>query len=160
MNESNSMLKTAERFAKNISLLNIFLQEANCTRSVGQPPKKSDISIELNSKLIQSDKEDVFRYAIKFTIKAVDNENSLPVFQIDAEFCVIYKAKEGTKPDQDELKAFGMTGAVYNAWPYAREFVQNTLVRMNLPPFVMPPLRMSELAKLEKNETSTANAGQ
>jgi preprotein translocase subunit SecB len=39
------------------------------------------------------------------------------------------------------LDAFAKTNAVFNAWPYWREFVQSTTVRMGLPPLVTPVFR-------------------
>jgi len=38
--------------------------------------------------------------------------------------------------------AFARTNGIYNAWPYWREFVQNMIARMNLPPLVIPVFRL------------------
>jgi hypothetical protein len=39
------------------------------------------------------------------------------------------------------LAAFAKVNGVYNAWPYLREIVQNTVSRMGLPPPVIPVFR-------------------
>lgn len=148
MSNKHNMFKKAESLAKDLSLKDIYLQEVNCSRCKGQPPKKGDISLEVNSKFLQSDEGIEFPFGIKFTVKAVDKDSSSIAFQIDAEFVVVYNAKEGITPTNESVEAFGITSVVFNAWPYAREFFQNTLARMKLPQFFLPPLRMSELAKI------------
>jgi hypothetical protein len=54
--------------------------------------------------------------------------------RIEARFAITYaiNALEGlVQPNYD---AFGERNGIYNAWPYWREFVQSTTVRMGLPP--------------------------
>lgn len=41
------------------------------------------------------------------------------------------------------LDEFAKLNGVFNAWPYWREFVQNTLVRMGLPPLALPLYRVA-----------------
>jgi len=125
--------------------------EDNCIRCIGFPPENSEVSIEVNSRLLQSEENNFFPFGIKFTVKAVDNESDLTAFQIDVEFVVVYRTKKETiDPNDESIEAFGLTSAVFNAWPYAREFVQNTLARMKLQQFTMPPMTVGQLAKISK----------
>lgn len=47
-----------------------------------------------------------------------------------------------------DTQMFGRVNGVYNAWPYLREFVQSSLVRLGLPPYELPLLRAVDAAQL------------
>lgn len=53
-----------------------------------------------------------------------------------------YALPEGLRPTSEETTAFSHTNAMLNSWPYWREFVQNTVARMNLPPLTLPLFRL------------------
>ncbi len=140
-------MKRAERLAKELSLSKIYLRESRCSRSIERVvPSKNKIFIETKSGLMDSDDEKILPFNIIFTVRALNEDSEEVTFQVDAEFCVIYEAQDGLEPSEEELESFGLTNVVFNAWPYAREFVQNTLVRMDLPSFTLPLLRISDLA--------------
>lgn len=50
--------------------------------------------------------------------------------------------------DQSEAEVFARVNGIYNAWPYLREYVQTSLVRLGLPPFELPLLRAGAAAQL------------
>lgn len=50
--------------------------------------------------------------------------------------------------DQSEADVFARVNGIYNAWPYLREYVQTSLVRLGLPPFELPLLRAGAAAQL------------
>ena len=57
------------------------------------------------------------------------------------------------EPDQsdvsdDDAHTFGIVNGIYNAWPYLREYVQSSLVRLSLPQFELPLLRVGAAARL------------
>jgi hypothetical protein len=60
--------------------------------------------------------------------------------------CVLdlrYTLPEGFESTPEERQAFADLNGVFNAWPYFREFVQSATVRMGLPAFVVPVLRLN-----------------
>ncbi|HVV48742.1 MAG TPA: hypothetical protein VHO06_03705 [Polyangia bacterium] len=59
---------------------------------------------------------------------------------------------------EELLDAFAKVNAVYNAWPYLRELVQNTFVRMSLPPPVVPVFRARPLPKEKQNDVNVQPA--
>lgn len=154
-NNPSEIMKLAEQLAGHLALSKIHLKEASCTRTVERViPSKNEISIDIKSGLMEADKENILPFNVVFTVKATDRESGQSSFQVEVEFCVIYKSKEDVNPPEEELEAFGITNVVFNAWPYAREFVQNTLARMDLPPFTMPLLKISDLVQ---SHTKTNN---
>lgn len=62
--------------------------------------------------------------------------------QIKAVLALTYDCEEVSSFDDSALEAFGKINGVYNAWPYWREFVQNTVARMGLPPLIVPTFRV------------------
>ncbi len=56
--------------------------------------------------------------------------------EIKADFNAVYDLKE--ELSEEEIETFSEYSALYNVWPYWREFVQNTCYRMNMPPLKIP----------------------
>ena len=77
----------------------------------------------------------------------ITSTDSAPLFGPDVELtCVLdlrYALPEGFESTQEERQAFADLNGVFNAWPYFREFVQSATVRMGLPAFVVPVLRLN-----------------
>ncbi|MDZ4685724.1 MAG: hypothetical protein SH850_11715 [Planctomycetaceae bacterium] len=63
---------------------------------------------------------------------------------ISAGYRATYTIKKPGKATDEQLDAFGELNAVYNLWPYWREYVQSVLCRMGLPPFAIPVLPPSK----------------
>jgi hypothetical protein len=71
----------------------------------------------------------------------VDGEPHL-VFHIDGSILLKYEVASGFQPTGAQLLAFSDSVAVGDAWPYAREFIQDMTARMGLPTSPLPALRI------------------
>ncbi len=75
-----------------------------------------------------------------------DDEGDLPVIAtIEARMYSQYvevRGKEAAEIDADILKDFGKANALYHVWPYWREYVQSTMVRLKLPAVSIPMFRL------------------
>ena len=69
-----------------------------------------------------------------FTAKESERSKSKPLLIITAIFVAEYEMAEGFRPSKHDLEAFVRANAVFNCWPYWREYVHSTAARMNLPP--------------------------
>lgn len=67
-----------------------------------------------------------------------------PALSIDCTFILAYTASELETLSEAEVRAFAEINGVFNAWPYWREFVQNTAARMGLPRLVVPVFRFQD----------------
>jgi preprotein translocase subunit SecB len=76
------------------------------------------------------------------------------IFEIKACFCVIYEIKGLSKFTDEDLDLFSSTNALYNTYPYAREFIQNIQQRMSSPVFVLPLLKPMTKKQLDSISTS------
>ncbi len=63
-------------------------------------------------------------------------------FHIHVTYLVRYRLAEGTTASKNEIDAFRKSHAVLAAWPYIREFVQNSAARMGFPTEALPLLRL------------------
>ena len=70
------------------------------------------------------------------------------VVSVECAFDVDYTLREGFDVTPEHVKAFKDGNAIFNAWPYFREFLQNNLLRMGLPILTAPFLRLQP--KLQK----------
>jgi hypothetical protein len=74
--------------------------------------------------------------------QGTDDEKIGPL-SIKASFVLFYSVSSFDGIDDERIEAFGQINGVFNAWPYWREFVQNTTSRMGLAkPIVIPVFRL------------------
>ncbi|WP_232379678.1 hypothetical protein [Polyangium fumosum] len=76
---------------------------------------------------------------------AETRESGNALVNIAAEFYLEYYLKVEPPPIEMRDKLFGSfaaVNAVYNAWPYLREVVQDTSGRLGVPPIVLPVYRV------------------
>jgi hypothetical protein len=77
-------------------------------------------------------------------VEIIIHVNGLPhlVFHIDVTILLKYEIAPGFVPTQEDLLAFSDLIAIGDAWPYAREFIQDLTSRMGLPTSPLPTLRI------------------
>lgn len=106
---------------------------------------------------------DCLRLLVNFQMAGVPespDEGEAPpaaaVVEIDCAFRVEYALRPGFEPSDAQIEAFQEGNAIFNAWPYFREYLQSTLQRMGLPTFTLPFLRLQPRADAPKaGEEST-----
>lgn len=79
----------------------------------------------------------------KFHFEAfTESKTRKPVILIDASFLLAYKIENFEGLTQKGFEQFANLNGIYNAWPYWREFVQNTVTRMGLLSLSIPVFRI------------------
>lgn len=92
----------------------------------------------------------------EFSARAVARpDDAEPDLQLSADFLVLYTAKSLSGLTKLNFQKFGELNGTYNAWPYWRELLQNTMTRMQLKPFVLPVFRITGTAE-EPNRRAEA----
>jgi preprotein translocase subunit SecB len=78
------------------------------------------------------------------------------VFCVECTFEVSYHLRPEFVPAAEQIKAFKDGNAIFNCWPYCRQYVQEMIQRMGYPPLVLPFLSVQtkhrENRKLPKSE--------
>jgi hypothetical protein len=70
-----------------------------------------------------------------------DEENP-PDIAIEAVFDLIYGINDWANTDPADFDHFALANGTHNAWPYWREFAQNTSLRLGLRPYVVGPFKL------------------
>ena len=87
--------------------------------------------------------ENLLQATLKFKLTATQEDvDKHPVFEITSVYLFEYELAEGFKPTPEELNAFVSNNGLFNCWPFWRELVQNTAMRMGLPPLTLPFFRI------------------
>jgi hypothetical protein len=65
------------------------------------------------------------------------------IFLVTCSFEVCYRLKESYVPSEEERLSFSRGTAVFNCWPYAREFFRDITARLGHPTPALPLLRIT-----------------
>jgi len=84
--------------------------------------------------------ENMLFVLVHFGLDAVDKSDK-PLAKIQADMLLLYRIGNFEGLTNDHFKHFADKNAVFNAWPYWREFVQSMTTRMQLPTLTLPTYR-------------------
>jgi hypothetical protein len=65
-----------------------------------------------------------------------------PPYTVFAGFRVTYRVAPGDPLNKEDIDQFAHWNAVFNVWPYWREFLASMVSRGQLPPFLAPVMRL------------------
>jgi preprotein translocase subunit SecB len=88
----------------------------------------SQLSVEVNFRLAGSTND--------------DQPKKRTVLCIECTFEVIYQLRPDFTPTAEQVKAFKDGNAIFNCWPYCRQYIQEMIQRLGYPPLVLPFLRV------------------
>jgi hypothetical protein len=96
-----------------------------------------------HSSVTELDKERLV-VSVTFDCQIYDSTaNPVTFCHITCTFTLNYRfVDKSYEATEESLNAFKDGNAVFNCWPYVREFIQNTTARMNLDPPPLPLLRI------------------
>lgn len=63
-------------------------------------------------------------------------------YTVIARFRLLYEVNPEVEPSNAELDQFAHWNAMFNAWPYWREYVASTINRAHLPQFTVPVMQV------------------
>jgi hypothetical protein len=86
----------------------------------------------------------VLRVGVVYQFQSYDSSETPSLhFSIECEFDAVYLIEDTSyQPSEDSISAFKDGNAIFNTWPYAREFVQSMAARMAVNPPPLPLLRI------------------
>jgi len=73
--------------------------------------------------------------------------NERDAFSIESVFQAEYELRPGFEPTEEQVDAFKAANAIFNCWPYCRQFAQEMVARMGFPPVTLPFLRVQTREK-------------
>jgi hypothetical protein len=125
------------RLAKRVRIMSVDLLGAHFDRDddglIPTAPVEFTPEIGIAPEWELSEEDGVLGCAFTFSTLPEDG-----AFRIVARFRIVYTLQEGDPPDQDDITQFVYWNAVFNVWPYWREYVSSTINRAHLLPYVVP----------------------
>lgn len=163
---STSRLELALPVSDRVEIENIILVESHAKR--GEDQELSDLRVnhriqEVTFDTAEADRRvsvlvTIFMVAVKGEITPDTKPDNTPLW-IMCKFALNYRIASFDGLTADNLGAFATTNAVFNAWPYWREFVHNTTLRMGMPPLLAPMFRIHDVpTKPPKDSASEEQA--
>lgn len=152
--QSVEELQAATQLHLNSAIQSIRLSSSRC-RSVNFDQLKSLEQIETRvgfkpTTAVTDGEKLTLTIEFTFTAQSLTTEGKkkpTEVMGIHCELEACYNLKPGFSPTETQIAAFHKGNAVFNSWPFFREFVQNSAVRMEIPPPPIPFLRISSPPK-------------
>ena len=154
-------LGLAAEVAKRVQIEDVRLIETRAAQRLrhGKLPSRMDMGVGTTT--VADGDSSRIRVNIRFELCVQYDEDPAEIVPIElsALFRVTYGISSLAELTNEHIDAFGELNGVYNVWPYWREYVQSTILRMGLPPLVVPVFRPHEhLGKASGKETLTAVA--
>lgn len=147
-------IDTARRLMAAAEIQSVRLVEAHCLYSPGAGPSDGGpLNVRLDSPVQRGSlaKGNGLR-ALLTHILVAKRGKSRRVLRIEATFELVYSVPPRPRPKADEVNAFCKTNAMFNSWPYWREFVQGTVARMGLPPLTLPFFRVTPVRRRSRSK--------
>ncbi len=135
-----------------VQIENVTLLSSKISRNpdLDDAPEKIGINSGFQISGACNDDHSKARIRVRFHLTGLmdDPEKTADVFEIEAEFALVYAISSFDGLDEANLDAFGRLNGVFNAWPYWREHVQSSLAKLQLPPIIVPVLTAGRLEKI------------
>ena len=137
-------IKQLSGLIKSIQLEDIKLLESSCRNFAKEPGEGAEINVALNysAKAILRSAEAFSVLADIEVLLTPEGAEDADRARVWARFELGYSLHQQTELSEGLLEEFAKTNGVFNAWSYWREFVQSTLLRMELPPLTLPLYRL------------------
>lgn len=131
-----------------VQLKDVRLISSKCDQTPEATLGKKEYNINYSTEVQVDRKKGYIIVIAKFHFKAFgESKVQKTAVVIEASFLLAYKIENFEGLTQKGFEQFANLNGIYNAWPYWREFVQNTIVRMGLPSLSIPVFRIIEPPK-------------
>ena len=130
---------TYNRFIASLVLHDVVLARTEAMAHVPSiQPGETGIRAEFNVRDDECKSEpNICQVLANLRVELVRIEDEEIIGFVDVSFRLIYGSEESLTPAIRER--FKAVNVPINAWPYLREYVQQTMTRFGWPPFVLPP---------------------
>lgn len=155
-----SLLEMVSLVAQRVQIEDIHMVRSTVRREFesDQPPPVVEFGFNAEANLDRATQRINARVIFSFDSYFEDDERpESPPLHIDVGFALAYSLQSLDDIDDEKIDAFGKMNAVYNAWPYVREFVQSTLLRMGLPALTLPVLTSGLLTGIYNKDKISAD---
>ena len=139
---ARSEMDLAVSVSERVEIMEILLRQSMTKRGAVRDGLPAKLTMSVNAETQVDKDEKVVCVRPRFVLSAkYDEADDEELLRIEAQFVLRYRVTSFEGLKKVNIDAFGKLNGLYNAWPYWREFVQSTTVRMGLPPLTVPVYR-------------------
>lgn len=155
--------KKAARLISKVQINGVRLVDVAARSGIRSPGELEEVEVNLkpSARVPGPPESGVFYVLASFDLQVTGAGKKTPAVTLKATFELRYSVPEDLgEVTTEELAAFSEVNAIFNAWPYWREFIQSTFVRMNLPPILLPVFRLSDHIRAAKELEGKSKRGE
>ncbi len=133
---------------RRVQLQDIRLIEIEAKSAIRSAQEMPEVEVRLSSKARVSERRPNGSFWVRTDLMASivgSKQKDTPAVSIRLAFELAYILPVDPRPSDAALTKFAEVNGIFNAWPYWREALQNTLHRMELPGIVLPVFRLADL---------------
>jgi hypothetical protein len=120
-----------------ISAIRLIEAKVNCKSALDEKLHPLSFAAEFHPDAIERNQR-TLSVITQFSFKIISDNHKTEVIVLQCRMAAEYILAEGFEPSAEQINAFKEGPAIFNCWPYFREYVQSTVVRMNYPPPTIP----------------------
>jgi hypothetical protein len=145
LSQTTEQIKALVTFQDHCEMEGITLQSCSASRAKAGVEFKEPFSARpALSNISSSFQGQNFVVEVSFEYTAWDSSDpSERIFKVDCTFEVSYRLRDNYQPTEDEKISFSKGTAVFNCWPYAREFLRDITGRLGHQTPTLPLLRIT-----------------
>jgi hypothetical protein len=157
LSQTKEQIKALSAFQDHCEIDTITLQSCDATRAKAGAEFKEPFEVKPSLTNISSSFQGKnFVVEVSFEYTAWDSsEPRERLFKVDCTFEVSYRLRDEYHPTEEEKSSFSKGTAVFNCWPYAREFLRDVTARLGHQTPPLPLLRISPKKTVSAPSTDT-----
>lgn len=142
---ARSKMDMAAPVSERVQIMTILLAESATKLGVVRERLPAKQAMSMNVETRADKQRGLIQVRPRFTLAAkYEDAAEEELLRIEAAFLLQYRVPSFKGLRKANIAAFGELNGLFNAWPYWREFVQSTTVRMGLPALTIPVYRPLE----------------
>src|ERR1041385_165173 len=140
--QDEKQFRAASEFSTHAELDRVTLVQAAVEKStnIGSLSRPFEISFDYEPG-VAAVKSGSANLQVRFDFRAADAAHNDAV-TVKCTLEASYSLAKDYSPGSDVVHAFHSANAVFNSWPFFREYVQSTVLRMNMPAPPVPLMRL------------------
>jgi len=131
---------------QNAQIIDVRLSRAKASADRPETEIKEPIaaSLDVRAKEVEGPPGQLLvEVSFRLTGKRKQNESrERTAVSVECTFELTYQLRPDFTPSAEQVKAFKDGNAIFNSWPYGRQYVQDTIQRLGYPPLTLPFLRV------------------
>lgn len=138
MAEQNDVEARYREMMAGLQLTSILIQSADFSRDMEVELGQAEATVNKSGEYSINEDMRRFRFLENLKVEMIHNETSAQIFSMTCTMLLVYESPIEVSSEMIEL--FADRNLQLHSWPFFREFLQNTVTRMGIPPITLPLL--------------------